>query len=138
MGFVFLMVELLTGCTAGSPTHVQAEALVSSGNSSQPLAYPFPNSLSIPVRWIKPGSCLIGSPDSEETRLKHELQHEVQITEGFFIAETELSQRQRSAFMPNNPSKNAYPQCPVENMGWEEARTFCRMLTAQTQEADLK
>jgi formylglycine-generating enzyme required for sulfatase activity len=124
-----LVIVFLLGCTPKTQTHIQAEALAASGKSGQPVTFQLPNGLPLPVRWIGPDSYRIGSPESEEGRLKDELLHEVQITEGFFITETEISQQQWSTLLPNNPSKNAHPNCPVENVSWEEARTFCRILT---------
>ena len=39
-------------------------------------------------RWIPPGKFLMGSPPDEPERLDDELQHEVILTKGFWLADT--------------------------------------------------
>ncbi len=124
-----LFIVFLIGGIPKNQTHIQAEALAAAGKSGQPVSLQWPNGLPPPVRWIASCAYLIGSPEIEDGRLKDELLHKVQIAERFFIAETEISQQQWSVLTPKNPSKNAHPNGPVENVGWEEAQTFCRLLT---------
>ena len=56
----------------------------------------------IPVRWIPPGSFMMGSPDSEKERDSDETQHEVVLSQGFFMAETEC-------ILSDNPRVNTHP-----------------------------
>ena len=82
-----------------------------------------------PVRWIPPGRFTMGSPADEVGVEKDEPQHEVTLTQGFFIMETECPQRLWNAFMTNNPSRFQGEDLPVEQINWHEAREFCLKLT---------
>ena len=83
----------------------------------------------IPVRWIPPGSFMMGSPDSEEGRESDETQHEVVLSQGFFMAETGCTQGQWELTMGSNPSHFKQPNRPVEQVSWDEAVEYCRKLT---------
>ena len=85
----------------------------------------------IPVRWIPPGSFMMGSPTSERGRDANEVQHEVVLTRGFFLSETECTQAQWEAVMGGNPSYFKGTERPVEQVSWEEAVEYCRKLTAK-------
>jgi formylglycine-generating enzyme required for sulfatase activity len=73
----------------------------------------------------------MGSPSSEEGRYSNELQHEVVLSRGLFLAETECTQGQWEAVMGSNPSNLKGRDRPVEQVSWEEAVEFCRKLTAK-------
>ena len=81
------------------------------------------------VRWIPAGRFTLGSPISEEVRRSDETQHEVVLSQGFFMAETECTQAQWEIVMGSNPSKFGGPNGPVENVGWSDAVEYCRRLT---------
>ena len=83
------------------------------------------------VRWIPAGWYIMGSPISEEGRDSNEIQHEVVLTRGFFMAETECTQAQWKAVMGSNPSEFKGADRPVELVSWEEAVDYCRKLTAK-------
>jgi formylglycine-generating enzyme required for sulfatase activity len=85
----------------------------------------------IPVRWIPPGSFMMGSPDSEEGRNSDETQHEVVLSQGFFMAETECTQGQWNLVMGSNPSYLKGTEQPVEQVTWGKAVGYCRKLTAK-------
>lgn len=55
-------------------------------------------------RWCEPGTFLMGSPDDEPERLDNELQHEVTLTKGFWIADTPVTQALWEVAMGDNPS----------------------------------
>jgi len=93
------------------------------------MAFELPNGAALQMRWIAPGSFLMGSPKSEPGRLDDEIQHEVTLTEGFFIGETEVTQEQWSALIPNNSRRNSGSQNPVEMVSWDDCRRFCQELT---------
>jgi len=85
----------------------------------------------IVVRWIPAGRFTMGSPSSEEGRFSDESQHEVVLSRGFFMAETECTQGQWEAVIGSNPSHFKGKARPVEQVNWEEAVEFCRKLTAK-------
>jgi formylglycine-generating enzyme required for sulfatase activity len=83
------------------------------------------------VRWIPSGRFTMGSPTSEPDRSSDEVQHEVVLTRGFFLAETECTQGQLEKVMGGNPSAFKGSERPVELVSWEEAVEYCRKLTAK-------
>jgi formylglycine-generating enzyme required for sulfatase activity len=83
------------------------------------------------VRWIPSGRFTMGSPSSEPDRDADEVQHEVVLTRGFFLAETECTQGQWEAVMGGNPSYFKGTERPVEQVSWGEAEEYCRKLTAK-------
>jgi len=72
-------------------------------------------------RWIPPGTFLMGSPPGEAGRNDDEVRHEVRLTEGFWLSETELSQGQLAA-ASSLPLNFAFPgdENPVENINRAE------------------
>ncbi len=54
------------------------------------------NGVAQQMRWIQPGKFLIGSPETEPERSSNELQHEVVLTQGFWLADTACTQEERS------------------------------------------
>jgi formylglycine-generating enzyme required for sulfatase activity len=87
----------------------------------------------IATRWIPPGRFLMGSPQSEADRDSDEDQHEVVLTHGFFMAETECSQSLYESVTGSNPAAYRGPNQPVEKVTWDDANAFCELLTAQHQ-----
>jgi formylglycine-generating enzyme required for sulfatase activity len=91
----------------------------------------------IPVRWIPHGRFMMGSPVSEKGRggmySTSETQHEVYLTRGFFLAESECTQSQWERVMGYNPSEFESPDHPVELVGWYDAEEFCQRLTTSHQ-----
>jgi formylglycine-generating enzyme required for sulfatase activity len=74
--------------------------------------------------WIPPGDFMMGSPSTEDGRGSDENQVEVTITEGFWMAKTELTQAQWKAVMGNNPSRFKGADLPVESVNCKEAQEF--------------
>ena len=88
-------------------------------------------------RWIKPGKFLMGSPPSEKEREDNETQHEVILTQGFWMADTACTQALWKAVMGNNPAsfgKNS--NNPVENVSWNDTQAFIQKLNETV--SDLK
>ena len=81
------------------------------------------------MRWIPPGKFLVGSPESEEDRFDWEwLQHEVELTEGFWLADTPCTQELWQEVMGENPSEYRSPRRPVERVSWEDCQRFLETL----------
>jgi hypothetical protein len=73
-------------------------------------------------RWIPPGRFLMGSPPNEPERYNDEgPQHEVTLTEGFWLADTACTQALWQAVTGENPRRfKDDPQLPVENVSWDD------------------
>jgi formylglycine-generating enzyme required for sulfatase activity len=99
------------------------------------LARPFAAGLRVligvvAVRWIPAGRFLMGSPLGETARTD-ETQYKVELSKGFFLAETQCTQGQWEAVMGNNPSEFNGSDRPVEQVSWDEAVEYCRKLTTK-------
>jgi formylglycine-generating enzyme required for sulfatase activity len=102
---------------------------------------------SLTMLWMPPGRFWMGSPDDEPERRSNEgPQHLVQL-QGFFLAQTPITQaqwRQVADWKPNkgegawnqklnpDPSHFKGDQRPVESVSWEAAIEFCRRLSQRT------
>jgi formylglycine-generating enzyme required for sulfatase activity len=102
---------------------------------------------SLTMLWMPPGRFWMGSPEEEPERRTNEgPQHLVQL-QGFFLAQTPITQaqwRQVADWKPNkgerawnqklnpNPSHFEGDQRPVEQVSWEDAMVFCRRLSQRS------
>ena len=102
---------------------------------------------SLTMLWIPPGRFWMGSPEEEPQRRSAEgPQHLVQL-QGFFLAQTPITQaqwREVADWKPNkgerawskklnpNPSRFNGEQRPVEQVSWEDAMEFCHRLSQRT------
>ena len=77
---------------------------------------------------IEGGTFQMGSPTSEYERDADEVLHEVTVG-SFYMAKTEVSQKQYEAVMNNNPSERKDSNLPVENVTWYDAVKFCNALS---------
>ena len=91
------------------------------------------NSLGMEFIWIAPGSFLMGSPADEEGRFADELQHEVRISEGFWMKKYEVTQGEWELVMGANPSRfsNCGPRCPIEHISWFDTEEFIQRLNGR-------
>jgi formylglycine-generating enzyme required for sulfatase activity len=93
--------------------------------------------------WVEPGTFTMGSPTSEAGRGTNEAEHNVTLTNGFYLGKYEVTQAQYQAVMtgntnslsatpsqwPNNPNR------PVEKVSWDDAQIFLTRLNAAEQAA---
>ena len=91
------------------------------------------NSLGMEFMWIPAGRFLMGSPEDEEGRFPDELQHEVRISEGFWMKKYEVTQGEWESVMGANPShfSNCGPRCPVEQVSWFDTEEFMQRLNGR-------
>jgi formylglycine-generating enzyme required for sulfatase activity len=78
---------------------------------------------------IKGGTFTMGSPAQELDRIEDEVQRRVTISD-FYIAKSEVSQREYSQLMGNNPSNFQGDTLPVENVTWFDAVRYCNARSA--------
>ena len=90
------------------------------------------------MRWIPPGSFLMGSPVSEEGRLDWEgPQREVTLADGFWLFATPVTQALYDAVTGRNPSRFKSPDRPVEQVTWHDAQSFLEQINATLPGLDL-
>lgn len=87
----------------------------------------------IELRWIPAGSFLMGSPEDEGGRFLDEgPQHEVRLSQGFWLGTLEVTQAQYESVMGARPSDthSAGAQVPVNQVSWNDACAFLGRLNA--------
>ena len=90
------------------------------------------------LRWIPPGSFLMGSPDAGEGRLKYEgPRHEVILGAGFWMMDTPVRQSLWLAVMDENPSRFVSPARPVESADYTMIEQFLSRLNSRITGLDL-
>ena len=80
------------------------------------------------LRWIEPGTFMMGSPEDEPERDDDETQHQVILSEGFWLGATTVTQELWKAVTGENPSKFKDDERPVEHISWEDAQKFMEQL----------
>ncbi len=79
-------------------------------------------------RWIEPGTFLMGSPESEPERSDDEKQHQVTLTQGYWLADTCTTQALWQAVMGENPSRFQGNQNPVDTVSWQDCWQFIQKI----------
>ena len=80
--------------------------------------------------YIPPGEFEMGSNVRSVGRDRDEIQHKVQITKGFFISQTEVTQGIFENVTGENPSANKGDEMlPADSVSWFDAVQFCNMLS---------
>jgi formylglycine-generating enzyme required for sulfatase activity len=81
--------------------------------------------------YIKAGSFLMGGESATDGRFQcvEVPKHPVKISKGFYLGKYPVTQAQYEAVMKINPSKSTKaPDCPVDNIGEQDALDFCSKL----------
>ena len=91
-----------------------------------PLVSTFKNSLGQSFKLIPAGTFTMGSPSSEPGRWSNEgPQHQVTLTESFYMMTTEVTQAQWEDVMGSNPSRfSGCSNCPVEMVSWNDVQDY--------------
>ncbi len=80
---------------------------------------------------IRKGSFQMGSPAAESGRGADEVQHTVTLTTDFWMAESEVTQRQYRNLMGSSPSYFKGDDLPVEQVSWFDAVAYCNALSVK-------
>ena len=84
-------------------------------------------------RWIEPGTFSMGSPEAEPERSEYEDQHEVTLLNGYWLADTTVTQGQWQTIIGENPSHFKGDNLPVENVSWDDSHHFIQQLNKSHQ-----
>ena len=94
------------------------------------LTITLPGGETMEMVWCPPGSFTMGSPEDEEGRNRDERQFLATLTEGFWMAKTEVTQKQWESVMGKPESfkfmMHRGDDLPMEYVSWEECQEFCR------------
>ena len=81
--------------------------------------------------WCPAGKFMMGSPTSELGRYDDEKQHQVTLTKGFWMLETQVTQEMWESVTGSNPSNfKDSKKLPVETVSWEDCQDYIRKLNA--------
>ena len=89
------------------------------------------NDVEYTFRWCPPGKFMMGSPADEPNRSNNESQHEVTLTRGFWMLETQVTQQMWESVMGANPSRFKGAKLPVEQVSWNDCQEFITKLNAE-------
>jgi formylglycine-generating enzyme required for sulfatase activity len=132
-----ILLLLVTGCLSDKPSRSEEPKAPETTPATEP-----PNGESFSVSeinldmlWCKPGTFMMGSSEGEKDRRKDETQHEVTLTQGFYLGKYEVTQEQWEKVMGENPSYHKGAALPVEKVSWDDAMQFCQKLTVMEKTA---
>lgn len=127
--FLFVIVFCFTACETWYHDAVDenCNGIIEESHES------FTNSLGMTFNLIPAGTFMMGSPEDELGRAYHEAQHEVTLTQDYYMQTTEVTQGQWEEVMGSNPStfSECGRDCPVENVSWKEVQIFIKALNAK-------
>ena len=136
LGVILILFAVTVGCnqTGASVSQASEKSAGKSDDQSQPKTagdrkVTKINGVEFAFRWCPAGKFMMGSPEGEEGHKNSETQHKVTLTTGFWMMETEVTQKQWQAIMGNNPSSFKGDDLPVENISWNDCQEFCRKCT---------
>jgi formylglycine-generating enzyme required for sulfatase activity len=79
--------------------------------------------------WIPPGTFLMGcSVGDTECKDDEKPAHEVTITEGFWMGQTEVTREAYQRVIGNNPRALNGAKLPAGGVGWKEAQRYCQLI----------
>ena len=90
------------------------------------------NGIKLEMILIPGGKFLMGSPTTEVGRNDSETQHEVKITQPYYLGKHEVTQEQWEEVMRGNPSATKGAKLPVTMVSWEDCQEFIKKLNAKT------
>ena len=106
------------------------------GNKSN-LTFDLNSSLNLQMIWVDPGTFTMGSVENENYQISSDEtpQHDVTITNGFYLAQYETTQSQFSQIVGYNPSHYSaeenwinWRNRPVENLEYSQIEAFLKTL----------
>ena len=101
----------------------------------QSITIPLSDTVNLELVGIQPGTFIMGSPEDELGRSDDETQHQVTLTQGYWLGKYEVTQAQYEVIMGTNPSYFKGADLPVEQVTWNDATNFCAKLTASEKAA---
>ena len=86
------------------------------------------NGVKLELVKIPAGTFMMGSPKNELGRYNDEKLHQVTLSKDYWLGKYQVTQAQWRAIMGNNPSCFKSAKRPVENVSWDDAKSFCDKL----------
>ena len=117
------IITITAAGAVGAPVYITVNLDVQENTAPGPGGN-FTNSLGMNFKEILPGTFMMGSPTDESARDSNEIQHQVTLTQAYYMQTTEVTQGQWEAVLGSNPSyfDNCGSDCPVKNVSWNDAQ----------------
>jgi formylglycine-generating enzyme required for sulfatase activity len=115
---------------AEAKAEAEAAWAKSSGKRKSEVGFEITPGVEMTFCWCPAGKFTMGSPESEADRSDDENQVEVTLSQGIWMAKTEVTQAQWQAVMGENPSKFKGANRPVENVSWNDVQEFLTKVNA--------
>jgi formylglycine-generating enzyme required for sulfatase activity len=136
------MYEALASCRSGGGASASValklpeSSVAKKKEISESLVLPeeLTNSIGMKFRLIQPGTFMMGSPASEAGRDSNERQHQVTLTQPFYMGIYPVTQSEYARIMGSNPSYCKGDRHPVEKVSWEDATEFIQKLNGLSEE----
>jgi formylglycine-generating enzyme required for sulfatase activity len=78
--------------------------------------------------WIPPGTFTMGCSPGDICPFTEKPAHQVTISRGFWIGQTEVTQEAYQRVKRSNPSETKGSKLPVESVTWFDAQSFCQAI----------
>lgn len=96
--------------------------------------------IGLTMRWVADGTFQMGSPGGEEGRNRNERLHRVTLSRGYWLGETEVTQKQWFTVMGTRPWQRRSNVLEGDGVAasyisWNDAAEFCRKLTERERSA---
>jgi formylglycine-generating enzyme required for sulfatase activity len=102
---------------------------IDDGAVGKVISFTLPGGVEMKFCYCPAGKFEMGSPKTEEGRTDAEDAVPVQITQGYWLAQTECTQGQWEALMGSNPSNfKGNKNLPVEQVSWHDAQSLITKL----------
>lgn len=82
--------------------------------------------------YVEPGSFIMGATSDDDYDEREHPSHQVTLTKGYYIGETEVTQSLWEEVMGNNPSEFNGKDKPVDNVNWNDCQAFISILNNLT------
>ncbi len=104
------------------PTTIPTQQVTGTGATPEEVTITLPGNVPLTLVRIPKGTFMMGSPESERGRTSSELQHQVTISQDYYVGKHEVTQRQWVALKESNPAffASCGLDCPVERVSWDE------------------
>jgi formylglycine-generating enzyme required for sulfatase activity len=119
---------------AAAPVGAQAtkQAAIEAKHAPKEVSVDLANGIKLELLLIPAGEFMMGSPESETSRLVMDKpQHRVRITKPFFLGKFPVTQQQWESVMGHNPSLLKSPKHPVVNVSWYDCEGFFKKLNVK-------
>ena len=130
------------GCSGGSnddddtstgPGNGTDAGIIEERDGGREIVVALPGGATMEMAWVEEMSFMMGSPSFDPDRFDDEVQHEVTISQGFYLGKVELTQAQWTSVMGTQPwSGQDYvqvnPQHPAVYISWENVQELIQRL----------